>query len=257
MSATNERPTPVGSRTKRAAVEGSIWGAGVLLVLALAGILNYFGMKYYQRWDWTGESLYTLSEKSLAVLAGLDQDVEVTMFLQPGGQLYDPAKELLERYAARSPRVSLRTVDPQRNLIEAQRLVDELQLSSLNVVVFESGGDRRVVEESTLAEFDYSGMQFGAAPTMTGFKGEEAFTSAILALVEKTKPKVLFTTGHGERSLDDFDEAGLSRIRDLLGKENLELEGWASLGQGEVPTGTDLLVVAGPRVNFVAPELAA
>ena len=81
-------------------------------------------------------------------LAGLDADVEVTMFLQPGSNLYDPAKELLERYAAKSPRVSLRTVDPQRNLIEAQRLVDELQLSSLNVVVFEAGGDRRVVEAS-------------------------------------------------------------------------------------------------------------
>ena len=234
-----------------------MWGAGVLLVLALVGILNYFGMKYYQRWDWTGSKLYSLSEKTLAVLAGLDQEVEVTMFLQPGTNLYDPAKELLERYAARSSRVSLRTVDPQRNLIEAQRLVDEFQLSSLNVVVFESGDDRRVVEESTLADFDYSGMQYGAAPTMTGFKGEEAFTSAILALVEKTKPKVLFTTGHGERSLDDFGDAGLSRVRDLLGKENLELDGWASLGQAEVPAGTDLLVVAGPRVNFVAPELAA
>ena len=246
-----------GSRAVRAAVEGSMWGAGALLVVALVGILNYFGMKYYQRWDWTGSNLYSLSEKTLAVLAGLDRDVEVTMFLQPGSNLYDPAKELLERYAARSPRVSLRTVDPQRNLIEAQRLVDEYKLASLNVVVFEAGADRRVVEESTLADFDYSGLQYGAAPTMTGFKGEEAFTAAILALVEKTKPSVLFTTGHGERSIDDFDEAGLSRIRDLLGKENLELESWGSLGQTDVPTGTDLLVVAGPRVNFVQPELDA
>lgn len=260
MSDRIDRPqssAPRAGGLRRAAVEGSMWGAGVLLVVALVGILNYFGMKYYARWDWTGEKLYSLSEKTLAVLAGLDQDVEATMFLQPGSTLYDPAKELLERYAARSPRVTLRTVDPQRNLIEAQRLVDELQLSSLDVVVFEAGGDRRVVEGSSLADFDYSGMQFGAAPTMTGFKGEEAFTSAILALVEKTKPKVLFTTGHGERSLDEFGDEGLSRIRDLLGKENLELDGWASLGQPEVPPGTDLLVVAGPRVNFVQPELDA
>ena len=132
-----------GSRAVRAAVEGSMWGAGALLVVALVGILNYFGMKYYQRWDWTGSNLYSLSEKTIAVLAGLDRDVEVTMFLQPGSNLYDPAKELLERYAARSPRVSLRTVDPQRNLIEAQRLVDEYKLASLKVVVFEAGGDRR------------------------------------------------------------------------------------------------------------------
>jgi ABC-type uncharacterized transport system involved in gliding motility auxiliary subunit len=257
MNETAKTPSAAGSRARRAAVEGSMWGAGVLLVAALVGILNYFGTKYYQRWDWTGTNLYSLSEKTASILAGLDRDVEVTMFLQPGSNLYDPAKELLERYAARSPRVTLRTVDPQRNLIEAQRLVDEYKLSSLDVVVFESGGDRRVVESSSLADFDYSGMQYGAAPTMTGFKGEEAFTSAILALVEKTKPKVLFTTGHGERSIDEFDESGLSRIRDLLGKENLALESWGSLGQADVPPGTDLLVVAGPRVNFVQPELDA
>jgi len=254
-----ENATPVSGRRRaaRLAVEGSMWGAGVLLVVALIVILNYFGMKYYQRWDWTGSKLYSLSEKTVSVLAGLDADVTATMFLQPGSNLYDPAKELLERYAARSPHVTLRTVDPQRNLIEAKKLVDQYGLTSLNVVVFEASGDRRVVEESSLADFDYSGMQYGAQPTMTAFKGEEAFTSAIVALVEKTKPKVLFTTGHGERSLDDFDETGLSRIKDLLGKENMDLESWASLGQADVPPGTDLLVVAGPRVNFVAPELAA
>jgi len=253
----SERKPAGGSRAARLAVEGSMWGAGVLLVLALVGILNYFGMKYYQRWDWTGSKLYSLSEKTLSVLGGLDRDVTATMFLQPGSNLYDPAKELLERYAARSPHFTLRTVDPQRNLVEAKKLVDQFGLTSLNVVVLEANGDRRVVEESSLAEFDYSGMQYGAQPTMTAFKGEEAFTSAIVALVEKTKPKVLFTTGHGERSLDDFDETGLSRIKDLLGKENMDLESWGSLGQPDVPAGTDLLVVAGPRVNFVAPELAA
>lgn len=233
-----------------------MWGAGVLLVVALVGIVNYFGMKYYQRWDWTGSKLYSLSPKTLQVLAGLDRDVEATVLLQ-SSNVYDGAKELLERYAAKSPRFKVRFVDPQRNLVEAKRLVDKLQLSSLNVVVFESGDDRRVVEDTALADWDYSGMQYGAQPTMTGFKGEEAFTGAILELVEKRKPKVRFTTGHGERGLEDFEAEGLSKIRDLLGKENLDLESWASLGQKEVPAGTDLLVVAGPRVNFIEPELAA
>jgi len=245
------------SRMPARVIEGSLWSAGALLVVALVLIVNYLGMKYYQRWDWTGSNLYSLSEKTESVLAGLDRDIEATMFLQPGSNLYDPAKELLERYAAKSSRFELRTIDPDRNLIEAQRLVDRFQLSSLDVVVLEAGDDRRVVESSALADFDYSGMQYGAAPTMTAFKGEEAFTGALLELVEERKPKVLLTTGHGERALDDFDSSGLSRISEVLGKENLALESWASLGQAEVPAGTDLLVVPGPRVNFVAPELDA
>jgi ABC-type uncharacterized transport system involved in gliding motility auxiliary subunit len=242
-------------RTREKVVEGSIWTTGVLLVVVLIGLVNYLGMKYYHRFDWTGTKLYSLSDKTRSVVAGLDKDVDVTLFIQPTSNVYDAAKELLERYAAASPRVKLRVIDPERNLVEAQKLVDELQLSSVSVVVFQVGGDKRVIEESTLADWDYSGMQYGAQPTMTGFKGEEAFTGAILELIEQRKPKVLFTTGHGERGLDDFESGGLARIKDLLGKENLALESWASLGQSAVPAGTDVLVIAGPRVNFVQPEL--
>ncbi|MBZ0089226.1 MAG: GldG family protein, partial [Thermoanaerobaculia bacterium] len=242
-------------RVSERLVKGSTWGAGALLVLALVGIVNYLGMKYYQRFDWTSSKLYSLSEKTVAVLEGLGQEVDVTLFLQPTSSLHDPAKELLERYAARSSKVKLRVVDPERNLVEAQSLVDRFQIQSLNVVVFESDGDRRVVEESALADYDYSGVQFGQGPTLTGFKGEEAFTGAILELVEKRKPRVIWTSGHGEATLDDTGPNGLSQLRALLGNENLDMTAWASLGQAAVPEGTDLVVIAGPRAAFAQPEL--
>ena len=59
-------------------VQGSMWGAGVLLVVALVAIFNYFGMKYYQRYDWTGEKLYSLSEKTEKVLDGLFKRALIT-----------------------------------------------------------------------------------------------------------------------------------------------------------------------------------
>lgn len=68
---------------------------------------------------------------------------------------------------------------------------------------------------------------------------------------------MLWTTGHGEASFDDFGPEGISKLKDLLGKENLEMTEWASLGQPDVPAGTDLVVIAGPRANFVQPELDA
>lgn len=237
--------------------QGSLLSAGVLLVAALVGIVNYLGMRYYHRFDWTSSRIYSLSEKTGAILAGLDRDIDVTLFLPEGSPLHDSSKELLERYAAQSPRVHFRAISAEKNLIEAQRLVTKFELSSLNVVVFESGGDRRVVEESDLADYDYSALQYGGSPEMTGFKGEEAFSGAILELVESRKPRVLLTTGHGESSLDETGAAGLSGVASLLGKENVELEGWASLGQPEVPENTDLLVIAGARARFTEPELQA
>jgi ABC-type uncharacterized transport system involved in gliding motility auxiliary subunit len=114
-----------------------------------------------------------------------------------------------------------------------------------------------VVDAADLADFDFSGVQMGQQPEMTGFKGEQAFTSALLQLAEGRKPKILFTTGHGEHSLDDTRGPGLSTAREILGRDNFDIEEWASLGKPAVPPKTDLVVIAGPSGSFLQPELNA
>ena len=52
--------------------------------LALVLIVNYLGGKYYQRWDWTSSNIYSLSEKTESIVAGLDRDVRATILLRPG-----------------------------------------------------------------------------------------------------------------------------------------------------------------------------
>ena len=147
-------------------------------------------------------------------------------------------------------------IDPARNLLEAQRLVERYDVERPNVIVVASGEDRRVIEEFDLAEYDYSGAQMGQGPKLTEFKGEQLITSAILELVEPKKPKILFTTGHGEGSINSpGDPRSLSQAKGLLGKDNFELEEWDSAGKIAVPEDTDLVVVAGPRTNFFEPEL--
>jgi ABC-type uncharacterized transport system involved in gliding motility auxiliary subunit len=241
--------------TKRQLVNTSTLGVGIALVLAIFVIANYFGWKYHKRLDWTSDKLYTLSEKSTQVVEALDKDVEVVVFMSPADPLFGSVSELLGSYEAASPRLSVRFLDVEKNLAEAQSLVDKYEVASLNVVVFDSGEDRRVVDATDLADYDYSGLQFGQQPEMTGFKGEQEFTSALIDLVESRKPRVLFTVGHGELDLDDFSPDGISLARDLLGKDNFELESWSSVGEQSVPEGTDLLVVAGPTSNFIEPEV--
>jgi hypothetical protein len=98
-------------------------------------------------------------------------------------------------------------------------------------------------------------MQMGGAPELKGFKGEQLFTSAIVELVEQSKPSILFTTGHGEPSLDSSEARGFARLQRFLGNDNFAIEEWASLGKSSVPEGTDLVVVAGPTQPFARPEL--
>jgi len=241
--------------SRKRVLSGSLLGAGVLLAVALFVILNYFGWKYHQRFDWTQNRLYSLSEKTGNVLADLDRDVEVVVFMSPGDELFSATSEQLARYEAGSSRIRVRFVDPEKNLLEAQTLVEMYELSHLNVVVFDTGDDRRIVEGTELADYDYSGVQYGQGPQLIGFKGEEVFTSTLLDLMESRKPRILFTTGHGELSLDDASPAGMSLARELLGKDNFELEEWATIGQSQVPPGSDLLVIAGPNSTFLEPEL--
>lgn len=230
--------------------------AGVLLIAALLVMVNYFGNKYHKRFDWTSSELYTLSEKSENVVRDLKRDVDFIVFLQPADELYEPVRELLSQYDAASQRVRVRYVDPQKDRIQAERLIQQYQITGYGVVVA-SGNDKRVVPSGDLAEFDFSGMQMGQAPTLSGFKGEQLFTGAILQLNEGRKPKVLFTTGHGERSLDDQGEQGLSGIQEILGADNFDVEEWSALGKTAVPPGTDMVVVAGPKSPFLQPELNA
>jgi ABC-type uncharacterized transport system involved in gliding motility auxiliary subunit len=244
--------------SRRRLVRTGTLSAGILLILALLAIVNYFGWKYYKRFDWTGSRIYSLSPKSREVLRQLHSDVDVVMLMPPEQNLYEPTREVLQRYAAASPHIHLRIVDPEKSAALAEQLARRYNVTTAGVVFASaSGKDRRVVDSSELADFDFSGVQMGQQPEMTGYKGEQLFTSALLQLAEGRKPKILFTTGHGEHSLDDTGPRGLSTAREILGRDNFEIEEWASLGKPAVPEKTDLVVVAGPTGSFVQPELAA
>ncbi|HEY8022178.1 MAG TPA: GldG family protein [Thermoanaerobaculia bacterium] len=252
----SREPRKLGEASRRQLVRTGTLSAGVLLVFALLLLVNYFGWKYYKRFDWTQSRLYTLSPKSKEVLKRLDRDVDAVVFLRPQDDLYQPVKEILARYAAASPRLHVRMIDPEKNPVEAQQLVTRYQVTTPGIVLA-TAKDRRVLDSSELAEVDFSAVQMGQKPEMTGFKGEQMITGALIQLAQGRKPKVLFTTGHGETSLDDRGPRGLSGAQDILGRDNFDLSEWASLGKPAVPDGTDLLVVAGPKASFVQPELDA
>lgn len=241
-------------KPSRAVLRGSSSGAAIALVALLVVMVNYLGWKYHHRFDWTAEQLYSLSEKTENVLAALDRDVRVVVFLDPTDPAWEPTRELLARYEAASPRLTVRHVDPGRNLLQAQRLVDRYELGD-GAVVFDGGDDRRVVTAADLTEYDFSGLRGAGGAEVAGYRGEQRFTRALLGLMDGEKPRVLFTTGHGEISLDDTGQGGLGQAVRILGDDNFELEEWASLGASGVPPGTDLVVVAGPTSSFLAPEL--
>jgi hypothetical protein len=190
------------------------------------------------------------------VLKELKAPVSVTVFMTEGTQLFPETQELLKRYKAVAPQLAVETLDPTRNRARAEALVKEFGVSGPSVV-FKSGDRKKHVSVDQLAELDFSRARMGGEPTIKAFKGEQEFTSAILTVTESKTPKVLFTAGHGERKIDSRSRDGFWGVAETFRRDNCKVEEWASLGAGDVPAGTDLLVVAGPKSAFTEPEREA
>lgn len=230
--------------------------AAVALGLGILALVNWLGARHYRRLDWTSSGLYSLSEKTEKVLGELKTPVTVTVFMTEGTPLYTETQELLKRYKAKSPLLTVETLDPTRNRARAEALVKDFGVTGASVV-FKAGERKKHVGTDALAELDYSRARFGGEPSVKSFKGEQEFTSALLSVTQTKTPKVVFTTGHGERKTEGRERDGFFSVAETLRRDNCAVAEWGSLASPEVPAGTDLVVVAGPRSAFTEPEAAA
>ncbi|MCS7182021.1 MAG: GldG family protein [Thermoanaerobaculum sp.] len=231
-------------------------GIALLLTVALVGMVNWLAFRHYWRWDWTQAKVYSLSAKTLNVLKGVKEPVRVVVFMTGTTPLFEQVKELISRYQASCPKLAVEFIDPDRDPLRTRQLAQEFGVSMANTVVFAQADRKKYVSSDQLAEYDYTGVQFGQAPKIKAFKGEEQFTSAILQVTNPKVPKAYFTTGHGEHDLDGWDERGFSQLKELLKRDNWEtvkLPPFASA----VPEDCDLLVVAGPTAPFAEVEKQA
>jgi ABC-type uncharacterized transport system involved in gliding motility auxiliary subunit len=170
--------------------------AGIVLLFALFGVVNYLGARHWVRGDWTRTHLFSLSQTTKKILGGLTKPVQITVFMTRNSRLYQPVSEVLSRYRTASPKIEVEFLDPERNPLRAEALVKQFGIRQ-NTVVIRSGDRKKYVEEDKLADFDFSGAQMGGTPQIKAFKGEEAFTSAILDVTENNVSKIYFSTGHG------------------------------------------------------------
>jgi ABC-type uncharacterized transport system involved in gliding motility auxiliary subunit len=243
-------------QTLRYTVSGVV---AVVLAFALVVMVNWIAGRQWVRADWTTNQIYTLSEKTENILDGLTEDVEVVVFMTASTPMFDQVSELVERYKAASDRISVQSIDPEKEPLRTQQLAEQYGVQVADTVVFSVGERTKYVTSDQMTEMDYSGMQYGQAPTMKSFKGEEAFTSAILSLVASSVPKVYFVTGHGEASLEAAGGAGdrgLSVLEEMLKRDNMETAD-ISLLSGEVPEDADVVAVIGPTQAFTEAEIEA
>jgi hypothetical protein len=202
-------------------------GLQVLLLLIGLGCLQVVADRTNRRFDLTPAGGLSLSPVTTKLLAEVKARLRITVFFQRGTR--ERYTELLERVRAVNRGIEFELLDLDRFPDRAR----SLGVTQYGRAAIEYEGRRVVVL---------------AWP-------EEQLAGGILRALRGRARRLVFTTGHGERAPGGGPE-GYGRLAGALEVENYAPEGGALL-EGPVPPETDLLVVAGPKHDFLVPELEA
>ena len=201
----------------------------VLVVIAAAVAANMLADRYNKSLDATSNKRYSLSEQTIKIVKGLKQNATITYFNQSTN--FREGKDLLDQYANLSPKVKVRYVDPDKDPQAAR----EAGLRNLGTAVVQIGDRQEQAKSIT----------------------EEGITGAFIRDLKATIRTVCFVTGSGEHQLDDSGRDGLSRFKNLLGKDNYETKTIDLIQKADVPGDCTTLVIAGPTRNYEQPEVDA
>lgn len=258
------RPLPPGRR--RAGIAVSV-AASVVAALAIFAALNYLAAtRTVWRRDLSESGSRPLSPLTVQTLAGITNQVGVTVLFRGDSPLYPHVDRILREYALRQPRLSIRQIDYLRSPGAAELAKVQYKLGTIanDVVVFESGGRQFVVTAADLTIYNNEDLKRRISGEQVeirraGFRGEERFTAALAAVTEGTVYRAAYLQGHGEHLPDsDEDIMGYARFLSLLVNErNLQVEPLKLAGTTNgIPDACQLLIIAGPTAPFLTTELA-
>ncbi len=247
--------------SKVAAILGSV------LVAVLVVLVNYISFRRFDRWDLTQDKLFTLSNRTEEVLKQLDKPVEIFLFMASGEPNFHELRELLTRYQTNTDKLSVQTVDPDREPAKFRLLAEKYGVRAAlhegghtesELAVLAISGDKRwSITRDDLVDLDYGTLGTEGQTPKVNVKTEQALTGAIVQVTSGRATKVCVSDGHGEWTLDGGGERNLSVLREELKRENIELEALATRGKDTLPKDCDALFVLGPVKAFTEEESAA
>ncbi len=212
------------------------------VVVGIVLMVNFIAARHPAKLDLTQNRMYTLSEGTRQVLRKIDQGVKITAFFPEGDPMGEMVRDLLKEYTRLSRRISVSFVDPDKN----PSLAKEHEVTAYGTSVVEAGGRSRKVMQYDLVEYSDQGQT-------AGFAGEQAFTRAIIGVLQEKERPVYFLVGHDERDIvKDYWQA-----RSFLEGEGYTTRTLNLATEGRVPDDAELLVIAGPRKDLAPKEIDA
>ena len=208
---------------------GAYLGIYVLVILAVLGAVNYLANQNDKTLDSTANKRYTLSDQTKKVVGNLKNDINIDYFDKTTS--FSRAKDLLDRYSNLSGKLHVKYIDPDKSP-DVARLAGVRNYSS---IIVENGLKRQ--EAKSLSE--------------------EEVTGAIIRSTKTGDRVACFATGSGELSTEATERSGISAYKASLEKNNFKTKGFSFFDKPEVPGDCSVLVIAGPKRDYIQPAIDA
>jgi ABC-2 type transport system permease protein len=225
----------------------------LLLFLAIAA--NYLGFEHYKRWDLSRDQKYALSDKTKRFLETIKGKIRITVFFSANNPISQDVQSLLTEYQyAAKEKIDIEHIDPERNYSRAKALVDKYKIvSDESQIILDYDNRNKAVKASEMAEMDQGNPMFGEPPKMTGFKGEQAITGAMIDLVEGKKNAVGYVLGHKEPPI--AEGGPMSLVKTVIENENIKFQELNLFEVPAIPADLKTIVINGPQYDLSEREM--
>jgi ABC-type uncharacterized transport system involved in gliding motility auxiliary subunit len=223
-------------------------GYATLLVVAALAIVVGINLVVDQvpaKLDMTQERLYSLSDQTKKLLAGLEVDVTITTLGRVGRE-DKLVNEVLDKMAALSRRIRLETVDPETNPGWAKTYSATGDLREGSLVVAVSDTKYKTIDRYDL--YNYQMNQQTYESEITSLAAEQRLVSALQYVTAAKLVTVYVIKGYDAESLADY---GLSAA---VTGQNYDVKDLDLIAAGSVPADADVVLLANPRLDLSAAD---
>lgn len=240
----------------------------VALVIALNLMVSFLDSKYDWRFDLTESRLYSLSDatdETLKTALGdkyADFDITITFCAARDlfeyydssrtdvAKYYSSVRDIAEEYAklydgsAGRGKVTVNYVDITSDPAEANRLMQQAQLSSINWknIIIQNTANTEYYRVLSFDACYYTDEDTGA---LYMFQAENKLTAAMIQCVSAENITVAFTTGHGESHSKRLEE-----LFQLSTMNVIELD----IEKQDIPAEVKVIVISAPQYDLTYGE---
>lgn len=214
---------------KRSTKFGANMLAMIGIFVVIVGMIGAMSMRYKHRIDLTATKRYSLSPQTVKILNSLDRGVDAIAFYRSDERTRQAMSDLLQEYSYHSPKFKYWFVDPDKRPVETAKY----GVTSYRTTLIRSSDREEIV----------------------GFESEEKVTNALLRVLKDEVKTIYFVNGHGEHPLDDAEKPGYKTAKEALERDNFKVKDLLLVGEGPVPDDAAVLVIGGPKKDFLEGEL--